>query len=139
MLICYSTVEVILNSTIFGVSPSEPHIDGDNGPRPRGTYLSIYVARGAFATSTFPRSHVYALTVPHDVVLTWRDSNQDSATTRRLGNAWIDFYKARVYDNEQESHLITEVYDWSDKGNTRGLTDVHNYVESWIVLELCCT
>ena len=39
---------------------------------------------------------MYALTAPHDVILMWRDSKQDRATTRRLGNTWIDFYKARV-------------------------------------------
>ena len=37
-------------------------------------YLSIYVARGAFVTSIFPRSHAYALTALHDVILMWCDS-----------------------------------------------------------------
>ena len=44
--------------------------------------LSIYVARGAFVASMFPRSHVYALTAPHDVIHTWRDSNATLETPR---------------------------------------------------------
>ena len=37
-------------------------------------------ARGAFVLPMFPRSHVraYTLTAPDDVILTWRDSKQDS-------------------------------------------------------------
>ena len=57
---------------IIEASLSEPHIDSDNAPSPRGTYLSIYLSRGAFVASMFPRSHAYALTVPHYVILMWR-------------------------------------------------------------------
>ena len=65
------------------------------------------------------RACAYTLTAPHDIILTWRDSKQDSALETP---SWIDFYKVRVLpgsDNEQQSHLITELYDWSDNGNTR--------------------
>ena len=47
----------------------------------RGECLYVCIwPRGAFVRPMFPRSHVrsYTLTAPHDVILTWRDSKQDS-------------------------------------------------------------
>ena len=88
---------------------------------PRGgecLYICMYVSGRVVRLSSLCSREVtcaYTLTAPHDVILTWRDS-------KRIGDAWIDFYKVRVLpgsDNEQQIHLITELYDWSDNGNTR--------------------
>ena len=109
-----------MTSRIIGASLSEPHIDGDVRPTSRGMFVCIW-PRGAFVLPMFPRSHVGVhIDRAQDVILTWRDSKQ---ARQRIGDAaWIDFYKVRVLpgsDNEQQSHLITELYDWSDNGNTR--------------------
>ena len=37
----YTLCGVFFNNNNLGASLSEPHIDGDNAPSPRGTYLSI--------------------------------------------------------------------------------------------------
>ena len=85
-------------------------------------YVCMYVSGRVVRLSSLCSREVtcvYTLTAPHDVILTWRDSKQDSALETP---SWIEFYKVRVLpgsDNEQQSHLITELYDWSDNWNTR--------------------
>ena len=47
----------IVTSIIIGASLSEPHIDGDVRPSPRGMFVCIWPC-GAFVLPMFPRSHV---------------------------------------------------------------------------------
>ena len=81
-------------------------------------YVCIWPC-GAFVLPMFPRSHVR---VNIDRA-PWCNPHVARYKTRlRIGDVWIDFYKVRVLpgsDNEQQSHLITELYDWSDNWNTR--------------------
>ena len=58
---------------VIGASLSEPHIDGD--VRGECLYVSGRVVRLCSREVTC----AYTLTAPHDVILTWRDSKQDSA------------------------------------------------------------
>ena len=69
----YSLLHVLI-----GTSLSEPHIDGDVRPTSRGMFVSGRVVR-LLSLCSREVTCAYTLTAPHDVILTWCDSKQDSA------------------------------------------------------------